>query len=320
MGLATLVVDLESIYDRYSFGMPDPEAIRSFLRDAWQSWPMQPRFAVLAGDGTFDYLDHQGAGDNLVPPLLVATPQGMFASDVMLGDVDGDLKPEIAIGRIPALNNDELEAYVSKLSLNESAGLGSFTSLTMLSDDADPAGNFPVDSDALLDLVPAGVASERIYLSQTALEAARTATFGAFAAGTEWVNYIGHGGLDRFADEGLLKATDALGLAIGDRLPVISSLTCSAGRFEVPGWESLAEALVMAPESGAAVVWAPSGQSYHFEAMALNEALFEAIFSGSALTVGEIVVETLTTHQPTPGFDYLPAVYNLIGDPAYRFR
>ena len=103
-------------------------------------------------------------------------------------------------------------------------------------------------------------------------------------------------------------------------MPVISSLTCSAGRFEVPGWESLAEALVMAPDGGAAVMWAPSGQSYHFQAMSLNEALFEAIFSGKAETVGEVLLETLATHQPSTGFEYLRAIYNLIGDPAYRVR
>jgi hypothetical protein len=321
MGLSTMVVDLEAVYDEHGHGLPTPEAIRAFLAHAWDTWSTQPRFVALAGDGTFDYQDHQGVGDNLVPPLLVGTPQGMFASDVMLGDVVGDdLVPEIAIGRIPALTNDELVAYVSKLSLNESAGLGGVERLTMLSDNADAAGNFPADSDELLSGVPETVTGERIYLSELTVGDARTATFGAFAAGTEWVNYLGHGGVDHFADEGLLKATDAAALAIGDRLPVVSSLTCSAGRFEVPGWESLAEALVMAPNGGAAVVWAPSGQSYHFEAMAMNEALFEAIFSGSAPTVGEILLETLTTHQPPPGFEYLPAVYNLIGDPAYRVR
>jgi uncharacterized repeat protein (TIGR01451 family) len=321
MGLSTLVVELETVYDEFSHGLENPEAIRAFLSEAWQNWPIRPRFAVLAGDGTFDYLDHQGLGDNLVPPLLVSTPQGMFASDVMLGDVVGeDLIPEIAVGRIPVLSNEELETYVTKLSLNETAGIGSLDRLTMLSDDADGAGNFPADSDRLLLIVPEAVTSKSIYLSHQDIGSARAATFGAFAAGTEWVNYLGHGGTDRFANEGLLTATDVSALSVGDRLPVVSSLTCSAGRFEVPGWESLAEALVLEPDGGAAVVWAPSGQSYHFEAMALNEALFRAIFAGTGSSVGEIVLEALETHQPKAGFEYLPTVYNLIGDPAYRVR
>ncbi|MBT8213067.1 MAG: hypothetical protein KJN71_07960, partial [Acidimicrobiia bacterium] len=264
-GLSTMVVELDEIYTEFSDGLSTPEAIEDFLAYAWSEWPVAPRFVALAGDGTFDYQDHQGLGDNLVPPRLVATPQGMFASDVMLGDVAGDDgRPEIAVGRIPVTTDQELVDYVAKLSAYEGAGVGAGVErLTMLADNADPAGNFPLDSDTLLVTVPETVTSERIYLSELPVGTARTETFSAFAAGTDWVNYMGHGGIDRFANEGLLLATDAAALAVGDRLPVVSSLTCSAGRFEVPGWESLAEALVLAPNGGATVVWAPSGQSYH---------------------------------------------------------
>ena len=48
-GFATLVVDVEDIYDAHAGGQPSPWAIRDFIRDAANRWEVQPRYIVLAG-------------------------------------------------------------------------------------------------------------------------------------------------------------------------------------------------------------------------------------------------------------------------------
>ena len=58
------------------------------------------------------------------------------------------------------------------------------------------------------------------------------------------MNYVGHGGLDRLASEGLLVTADADALTNGERLPVVTALTCTINRFEVPGFVPLGAALV----------------------------------------------------------------------------
>ena len=159
------------------------------------------------------------------------------------------------------------------------------------------------------------MASETVYLSEHALPEARQRIFDAVAAGVGAVNYLGHGGLDRLADEGLVLADDAETL-VGPRLPVFATLTCSVGRFEVPGFESLAEALVMAPDGGSAVVLAPTGQSLNFEAVEMNKAWIDALHAGSAGTAGDAALETLAYEQ-SGDFPFMRQIFNLMGDPAF---
>ena len=68
-GLQSIVVDLEDIYDEFNHGISSPEAIRNFISYAYNNWREAPKYVVLAGDGTFDYKDNMGYGDNLVTVL-----------------------------------------------------------------------------------------------------------------------------------------------------------------------------------------------------------------------------------------------------------
>ncbi|MDH3255917.1 MAG: C25 family cysteine peptidase, partial [Acidobacteriota bacterium] len=147
-GLSALTVDVEAIYDEYGAGLPTPDAIRSYLLHAFASWRVAPRFVALAGAGSFDYRDLQGFGGNLLPPFMVSTPYGIYASDVPYADLAGDDDlPEIAVGRIPATSNDELQGYVDKLRAYEGFATGvEPDDVLLLADNADRAGNYPLDS------------------------------------------------------------------------------------------------------------------------------------------------------------------------------
>ncbi len=315
-GLEALAVDLEEIYDEFSDGLADPHAIHAFLSHAWRSWRLAPRFVLLAGKGTLDYRDLLGHGDNLVPPLMEATPYGLFAADGRLADLEGsDGVPELALGRVPVLSAAELSAYVRKLERHESGAGG--RGVLLLADNADPAaGDFPADSDAVAVGIPPEPGLERIYLSELTVAEARQQLFDLLAGGAERVNYMGHGGLDRLADEGLVRSADAVAFAAGARPPVVIALTCSAGRFELPGFESLAEALTVEPEAGAAAVWSPSGLSVHGEAVRLNQLFVEAVHGEGIGELGEAVRRSLELYAESGGLRYMLYIYNLLGDPA----
>ena len=82
------MVDIEDVYDEFGFGVPSPYALQAFLAYARSTWTSPPRYVVLAGDGTYDYKDAFGFGDNLIPPMMVYTPDGLVPSDVWFADVD----------------------------------------------------------------------------------------------------------------------------------------------------------------------------------------------------------------------------------------
>ena len=318
-GLTTEVVELETLHLDYGHGLPTPEAIREFLVEAWTTWHRRPRFLVLLGKGTFDYKGVQGLGGNLMPPLLTATPTGLYASDARFGDViGGDGVPEIAVGRIPVITQSQLDAYVDKLIAYEQAGSAPGSDkVVLLADDADGGGNFAAASGAAASWVPSGYRTRSIHLGALTTAGARQQLFDELQEGALLLNYFGHGGLDRLADEPLLTSADVAALDNGDGLPVMTALTCSIGRYEVPGFVSLAEELVLAADRGAIAVWAPSGTSLNDDASVLSDGFMEAVFAAGVGTVGEAVLHSLRTYGAAGGnFDFVPAVYNLIGDPA----
>ena len=100
-GHSVAMVDVEDIYDEYSFGIKSPEAIRTFLLDAAQRWQTAPKYVVLVGNGTYDPRDYLGLGGDLVPTMHVNTAEMEAPSDDWFADLDGDGIAELAIGRLP---------------------------------------------------------------------------------------------------------------------------------------------------------------------------------------------------------------------------
>jgi hypothetical protein len=317
-----LVVDLEDIYDEFNFGIESPYAIQDFLSYAYNNWNGPPQYVVLAGEGTLDYLDNLGYGDNHIPPVLVSTPYGLYPSDNTLADAVGaDGLADIPIGRLPASTPVELEMLITKIiSYESSPSNGWQGQVILLADNTDPGGDFPADSDDLAALIPAQFTTDKIYLSDKSLSVARQELIDGFNNGTAFMNYIGHAGPDRFATEGLLKLTDLGALTNGGKLPLITTFTCYVGRFEIPGYDSIGEALVLDADGGAIAVWAPTGLSINNEAKALGASIFESIFQNGEDVIGDAIMFALQEFEAGSHTFSLHEIYTLFGDPALRLK
>ncbi len=131
-GLTTAVVDVQDIYDAFGHGEHDPNAIREFLRVASGSWSSAPRYVLLLGDGNIDYRGAGVHGSGSIPPMLVQTDARVYASDMSLGDTDGDGRADVAIGRVPAHTVAEADAFVQRVVTYESGDLDAFTRHALL--------------------------------------------------------------------------------------------------------------------------------------------------------------------------------------------
>jgi len=162
----------------------------------------------------------------------------------------------------------------------------------------------------------------RIYLDQYALATARSLLFEGMNRGTAWVNYIGHGGIDRFGgSQALLTSNDMGTLQSTGPLAVVSALTCAANRFEVPGYAPLGARLALDADGGAIAVWAPTGLSLNEPAVRLNRSFFAAMFQQRESTLGEAVQQALqdnTRRADVPS--YMLRLYSLIGDAALQLK
>ncbi|MBK7773206.1 MAG: hypothetical protein IPI43_03585 [Sandaracinaceae bacterium] len=318
-GLTTPLVDVTDVFDEFAYGTPDPHAIRAFLQHASEHWATPPRYVVLAGAGSYDYLNIRGLNGNLMPPLMVNTASGLFASDTTIADVDDDGQPDLLLGRLPVTDNVALEAFVARLTEYETS-LDVQTDRTLfLSDASHPS--FDTGTDALSALVnalsDAGLV-EQLYRSDLTLELARTRLFEALGEGVFWVNYTGHGALNSLTSDGLLTATDVPTLTAGEPA-IFTTMTCTTSRFEVPGFESFGETL---SNSNLAIgVWGATGLSADDLAQPMLQGFARGLY-GDARTLGEAIdgaYDTLATENPAGARDML-AIYHLLGDPATRLK
>ena len=321
LGLKTMVVELEDIMDEFNYGIYSPEAIRDFLSYFYQNSNRALRYVVLAGEGTFDYRNNQGYGDNLIPPLMRATPQGLFPSDNYFADINGDHIPEMAIGRLPVATAAEMNMLINKIISYENSSSDSWTKqVLMLADDPDDGGDFPVDSNNVAALLPIGYTANKIYLSERSIDEARRLVLNGINSGALLMNYIGHAGVDRLAQEGLLLTSDVTSMTNQERLPVVTAMTCAVGQFAIPGYDSLSEALLLKAGGGAVAVWSPTGLSINSEAVMLNEMFFKSTFTGTKQALGDVVLKAIKEGSMKGVSGFILDIYNIMGDPALKLK
>jgi len=321
-GLEGIVVYLEDIYNEFNHGLASPRAIKEFLSYACNRWNGNNlKYVVLAGEGTYDYKDNLGYGENLIPPIMVNTPRGLFAADNQYGDLSGDDGiPDIAVGRLPVATEEELRSYIKKLSDYEGAS-GEWTDrVIMAADNCDRGGDFPSDCDRLSQLI-SGYDVEKVYLPQFSdINQAREKLFHSINLGAVLINYMGHAGLDSFTREGLFKMEDVNDLQNEDRLPVLTAMTCIAGRFSLPGFDTLSEAVILRKDGGAIAVWGPTGASSNFLACNLAEEFFYNIFQSDKKTLGRAVLQAIENFTHKGGPLFMVNIYNLLGDPTLEIK
>ena len=73
-GFSVKVVNVEDVFDEFSYGLHTPQAIIDFLARARSSWTRAPGYLLLLGDASYDPRNYTGAGNfDLVPTKLIDT-------------------------------------------------------------------------------------------------------------------------------------------------------------------------------------------------------------------------------------------------------
>ncbi len=188
-GYIVKIVDIQAIYDAWSYGMVSPSAVRDFLGFAYTNWrnstgAVQPVAAVLVGDGTRDPRNYeQKNNQNFIPPYLAEVDHKLLqtACERCFGQLNGEdplaaepfLFAELQIGRFPVNSAAELSAVVGKIIQYENApGIYGWWrhKVALLTDDyrrtdgtVDPAGNFALHSEELVSMMPKGMLPNRLY-------------------------------------------------------------------------------------------------------------------------------------------------------------
>jgi hypothetical protein len=186
------VVDVQDVYDEFSDGLVDAQAIRDFLQYAYNFWQSPaPSYVLLVGAGNFDPKGYcltpcnpgtwseinTPANSTFIPPYLrMVDPYiGETVSDNQFVAFNGDNNlPNTYIGRLPADTPADASALVSKIVAYENPPAGQWRSTTaFVADNAfdqygnlDPGGNFFYFSDEIASnptYYPTSLIADRIY-------------------------------------------------------------------------------------------------------------------------------------------------------------
>jgi hypothetical protein len=317
-GLTALVATTTDIYDEMSFGAKDPHALRA-LFEASRKWAKTPRYIVLVGDATFDSRNYIGGGAaDFVPTKLVPTSLIRTASDSWFTDFDFDGISEISIGRLPARSSDEAATMVQKIVAYETAAPNAdWTHRAVFVSDADPSLDFAGNIAALRSALPAELQVEDVNVATEGATAARARLLAAFDSGALLIGFAGHGSVEEWSAANVFSRTDALALDNGPRLPLVVAITCLNGYFHDVVSDSLAEALVRAPNGGAIAVWASSGLTETLPQQSSADALSSALFGSSA---AERIGDAMIDAQRAATDADVRHTFLLFGDPATRLN
>jgi hypothetical protein len=276
-GLSVALVDIEDIYDGFSFGDKRPAVIKEFVARTLSSWNRIPKWLVLMGDASIDPRNYLGFGDlDFMPSWMVDTRYLETASDDWFADINNDGIPELAVGRLPVRNPGEADALVGKLDAYRKQSRSDWMKGILLVADQDDAGAFKGASETIRTDIGSQWPTQTIYRDQLDVPSARTQLFAAISDGVGLVNYFGHGSVDLWHGN-LLTGADAATLTNGSMLPVVLSMTCLNGFFADVYTESLAEALLNAANGGAAAVWASSGLTEIDEQATMNREIYRQL-------------------------------------------
>ncbi|MGB9498674.1 MAG: C25 family cysteine peptidase [Dissulfuribacterales bacterium] len=326
-GMRVKMVDIEDIYDEFTFGLFDPEAIRMFLQYAYNNWePPAPQYVLLAGDANLDYRDYYKTGkQNIVPVYLDKTYElGLTPSDNHYGCVAGnDPVPELYIGRIPGDSMDTVSGIVNKLILYESTRHDASQSVLFVADDEETT--FESLNDNLARYLPPSIVAEKVYTRRyDNLNNATQDIQGFMDQGMLVTNFVGHGDLMRWGAEPfgggdfIFEPDDISDLTNKNKLTFVIALDCLNGYFSQSFHYSLAEEWVMAPEKGAVACFAPSGLSNNWENEFLSDFIFSSIFLEDENSLGTITIQSKIDTYLHGASDKILISLNLIGDPATR--
>jgi len=324
-GWSVSLVDAEDLYDEFNFGHKDPEALKAFLQHAKRYWKKLPRFVLLVGDGSFDPRNHLGLGEyDFVPTKIIETFSMETASDDWFVTFNNEGKdgaakmPEMAIGRLPVRTAEEATLVVSKIVGYEQGAGGEMKDVLLVADKAEQNGDFDFEETIgeIGSSVPDGMTVKQVFRSQYGSDSeARDEILSSMNQGPLVVNYAGHGSEGIWRGE-ILSSGDAEGLGNGMRLPFVISMTCFNGLFHDVYSESLAEALLKAPNGGAMAVWASSGWTTPGEQAVMNQELMRVLLNGEHLTLGEVVLRAKAAAQ---NWD-VRRTWILFGDPTTKLK
>jgi hypothetical protein len=350
-GYKTVVATTDQIFQEFSSGIPDPTALRDFVKmyfdKAGTDPAKRPKYLLLFGSASYDYRNRISGNTNLVPgyeSVNALDPLSTYTSDDFFGLLeDGDdinqnnpnLTLDIGIGRIPARNVTEAKTMVDKIiRYHTAAGLGAWRNQSVfVADDQDQNLHLndaeTVSADA--NTANALINQYKIYLDAYPVvsssagaryPAVNDAIVNRVFNGTLIFNYSGHGSYQRLAEESILTQEELNRFNNPDKLPLFITASCDFAPHDDPIKNSLGAGILTGNTNGAIALLTTTRLVFAFSNKLINDNYLLIALkpqpNGQYLTLGESVQQAKNFTSLNSGDILNNRKFTLLGDPAMR--
>ena len=341
--LTTTIIEMDSLYNDFSFGMPDPVSMRDYLAFARKNWTIKPKHVLFFGDASYDFKGILKNDKNFVPSFETANSNLQIATynydDFFCGlDSLNSGIVSLSNGRLTARTLNDAKHFVDRIIAYEKNFLfGNWKNLiTIVSDDhnvnnsIDGAPNEDQSEILSNDFVPQSYDVKKIFIGDypTLLTSsgrrkpeARQAIINQINDGTLVMNYIGHGNPKVWAHESVLTKDDVESQLTNEKnLPLIVAATCDWGRFDEAGQSSSGEEVILNRDGGAIGVISATRVVWSGDNAATNYMLYKYLFPINPFDktprLGDALA--LAKNDPSSGSTENNQKYHLLGDPTLR--
>jgi len=343
------VVTVDQLYNEFASGIPDPTAVRDFVKmlfDRNAANPSnQPKYLLLLGDASFDYKDRLRNNSNFVPcwqndnsldPLFTYTSDDYFGflddnEDINSTAIINQL--DVGIGRIPAKNIDEAKNYIDKIeNYFKKESLGPWrNNLLFIADDEDFNVHLQ-DAETITATVEATAPvfnPYKVYLDAFRQE---SGTGGArYPAANQMINnhvyngtliwnYSGHGGSNRLAEEVVIDQDIVNSWNNQNKLPLFITATCDFAPYDNPSINSLGENILLRPKTGCIALLTTTRVVFSFSNRIMNSNYLQIALqpdaNGNYKSLGESIKMAKNYTYQTSGDIPNNRKFTLLGDPA----
>ncbi|HRI46786.1 MAG TPA: C25 family cysteine peptidase, partial [Ignavibacteriaceae bacterium] len=326
------VIDVDDIYDQFSYGFFNPEVIRKFLKTAYSNWQLpSPKFVALIGGATYDYNANKTIFQNSPPTHNYVPSFGASVSDnwFVTWDTTGAYIPQMNIGRIPVKTEAEFQNYFNKHvnyvnnPFNEwnknflffSGGTGTDQNqLNQLRE----VNNFVINNY----VTPAPIGGNSTHFYKTINP---TTNFGPYTAekiqqaidaGAVFISYLGHSGTQTW-DNSITQPSQLKNKV--NRNPLITDFGCSTARFAEPDVTSFSQLFVLSNEGQAIAYIGNSSLGFLSTSTMAPKLFYKKVLQDSVYNISEALklakIEMLQTYGSSGVYQLFALTNTLIGDP-----
>ncbi|MCP5063148.1 MAG: hypothetical protein GY936_11885 [Ignavibacteriae bacterium] len=330
--LITRVVDIDDIYDEYSYGFFNPEAVKDFLKSTHNYWQFpKPQNIVLIGGATYDYYGnkHNNFGINRVLNYVPSFGASVSDNWFVNWDTTGAYIPQMNIGRIPVTTNEELDWYFEKHQSYVSQEFDDWNKRYLFFSSGSEkdenqlnllraSNEFVIENYALVP--PIGGKVDHFYKTLNP-----NSNFGLYTEeyfnnsisnGGVFISYIGHSGTQTW-DNSIISQSQLVNTR--GRYPLVSDFGCSTGRFGEPDVTSFSQLFTLEDDGQAIVYIGNSSLGFVSTSVAMPKYFYKKILSEGIHNVSEAhkqaKMEMLLNNGSTGVYELFSLTNSLIGDP-----